>query len=159
MRSEERPNFGAMAARPGWRMWRRGVLAVVTCGVVWVVSAQRFQERIAMAADKSAGPHLVHNVYFTLNESTPENRRRLLDACHRYLTDHPGTVYFSCGVRTPDLQRPVNDQTYDVGLHVVFDSRAAHDAYQVHPRHIQFIEENRATWKEVRVFDDDVASP
>ena len=41
----------------------------------------------------------------------------------------------------------------DVALHVVFDSRDAHDAYQTAPRHLQFIEENRADWAKVRVFD------
>jgi hypothetical protein len=41
-------------------------------------------------------------------------------------------------------------------LHVVFENRAAHDAYQTAPRHLKFIEENKATWKKVRVFDSDV---
>ena len=35
-------------------------------------------------------------------------------------------------------------------------TRTAHDAYQVAPRHIQFIEENKANWAQVRVFDADV---
>jgi hypothetical protein len=33
---------------------------------------------------------------------------------------------------------------------------ADHDAYQQHPRHIQFIEENKPSWKKVRVFDSEV---
>jgi hypothetical protein len=40
---------------------------------------------------------------------------------------------------------------------VVFESRAAHDAYQVAPRHVQFIEENKANWAKVRVFDANVS--
>jgi hypothetical protein len=43
------------------------------------------------------------------------------------------------------------------GLHVVFASRAAHDTYQTHPRHLQFIAENKEGWTNVRVFDADVA--
>ena len=38
-------------------------------------------------------------------------------------------------------------------LKIAFADRAAHDGYQVHPRHKQFIEENRETWEKVRVFD------
>jgi hypothetical protein len=55
-----------------------------------------------------------------------------------------------------DLDRPVNDRMFDVGLHVIFADRAAHDAYQVHERHIKFIEANKPTWRQVRVFDTDV---
>jgi hypothetical protein len=98
---------------------------------------------------------LVHNVYFTLHESTPESRQKMLDACRKYLTDHPGVHFFACGTLTPDLVRPVNERDWDVGLHMVFTDRAAHDTYQQHPRHVQFIEENRASWKKVRVFDSD----
>ena len=54
-----------------------------------------------------------------------------------------------------DLDRSVNDRDFDVGLHLVFKDRAAHDLYQNAPRHLQFIEENKATWKKVRVFDSD----
>jgi hypothetical protein len=41
-------------------------------------------------------------------------------------------------------------------LHVIFKTQADHDAYQVHARHIQFIEENKPNWKKVRVFDTEV---
>ena len=40
-----------------------------------------------------------------------------------------------------------------VGLHMVFESKAAHDAYQDDPTHNQFIAENKPTWASVRVFD------
>jgi hypothetical protein len=98
---------------------------------------------------------LVHHVYFTLKDGTAENCQALVDACQKYLTDHAGAVFFSAGTLTTDLDRPVNDQDFDVALSVVFESRAAHDAYQVAERHLQFIAENKASWKQVRVFDSD----
>jgi hypothetical protein len=109
-----------------------------------------------MAADAQE-TLLVHNVYFSLNESSPENVQKLIAACRKYLTDHPGTVLFACG-GVSDLNRSVNDRDWDVGLHIVFKNRAAHDQYQDAPRHLQFIEENKATWKKVRVFDSDCLS-
>jgi hypothetical protein len=99
---------------------------------------------------------LAHNVYFTLNASTPAGRAKLVQACKKHLTGHPGTVFFACGVLEESLQRPVNVRDFDVGLHVIFASKADHDAYQVHPRHLQFIAENKADWKQVRVFDSTV---
>lgn len=108
-----------------------------------------------MPAAGSTGPLLAHMVYFSLKESTPTHVEQLVAACRKYLTGHPGTAFFAVG--TPaDLARPVNDRDFDVALQVVFDSRAAHDAYQTAPRHLQFIEENKANWAKVRVFDANV---
>ncbi len=103
-------------------------------------------------------PMLAHMVYFKLTDSSPTGVERQIAACRNYLTDHAGTLFFGVGTRTPDLSREVNDKDFDVGLHVVFKNRAAHDAYQVSPRHVQFIEENKPNWAKVRVFDADVES-
>jgi hypothetical protein len=104
----------------------------------------------------AAAPKVVHNVFFTLHDSSAAARLRLVESCKKYLSGHPGEVYFSAGVLCESLARPVNDREFDVGLHVVFRSMADHDAYQTHPRHLQFIEENKPTWKKVRVFDSEV---
>jgi Stress responsive A/B Barrel Domain len=110
-----------------------------------------------MAAEQAAREaQLAHIVFFALNDSTPENRRKLVAACETHLKGHPGEVYFSAGTPNPDLKREVNDRDFDVALHVVFENHAAHDAYQSAPRHLKFIEENKATWKKVRVFDSDL---
>lgn len=99
---------------------------------------------------------LAHNVYFTLNQPTLANIDHMVAACHKYLKDHPGVVFFAAGTCIDDLARPVNDRMFHVALHVVFDSRASHDAYQTAPSHLQFIEENKPSWRQVRVFDSDV---
>lgn len=109
-----------------------------------------------MADDKAQGPMLAHMVYFSLNESTPEGRKKLVDACKKYLAGEPGTVLFAVGTPTPDLTREVNDRDFDVALQLVFKNRAAHDAYQTAEKHLKFIAENKSTWKKVRVFDADV---
>jgi hypothetical protein len=96
---------------------------------------------------------LVHNVYFALKEPTPANREKLIDACRKYLTGHPGTVTFAVGRLAEELNRPVNDRDFDVALHLVFADQAAHDRYQEAPRHVQFVEDNKESWRQVRVFD------
>ncbi|MFN6106589.1 MAG: Dabb family protein [Planctomycetaceae bacterium] len=101
-------------------------------------------------------PHVVHNVFFSLHDSSPESCQRQVAACDKYLKGHDGVVYYSAGVLCPSLARPVNDRGFDVALHVVFDSMASHDAYQAHPRHQQFITESKPGWKQVRVFDSEV---
>lgn len=100
---------------------------------------------------------LAHHVFFTLTDNSPAKIDELVAACQAYLNNHPGLVYFAVGRLNPDLARPVNDRGYDVSLHTVFADRAAHDAYQTAPRHLQFIAEQKANWKQVRVFDSDLA--
>jgi hypothetical protein len=101
----------------------------------------------------AAEPLLAHNVFFSLRDRSPEATRRMIEACKKHLSGHPGTVFFAAGTLAQELARPVNDRDFHVALHLVFTDRAAHDAYQASPRHEQFIEENRAGWAKVRVFD------
>jgi hypothetical protein len=96
---------------------------------------------------------LGHMVYFTLKDRSPAAVEKVVEACRKYLTGHPGTVFFAAGTLVPDLKRPVNQLDFDVALQLIFESREAHDAYQQHPRHIQFITENKENWERVRVFD------
>jgi hypothetical protein len=121
-----------------------------------VVFMQRAGEQ-TQAADEKSGPQLVHNVFFTLKESNESNRNKLIAACKKYLTKHPGEVYFAVGPLCNDLKREVNDLDFDVCLTIVFKDKAAHDTYQDAKRHIDFIEECKAMWKKVRVFDSYVA--
>lgn len=103
-----------------------------------------------------SSPRLAHNVFFKLKDSAAANVTALVDACHKYLNVQPGIVFFAAGVCSPELDRPVNDRDYDVALHLVFVDRAAHDAYQTDPTHDQFIQEQKAGWARVRVFDANV---
>jgi Stress responsive A/B Barrel Domain len=99
-------------------------------------------------------PMLVHNVFFTLKERTPEERKKFVEACKKYLTKHEGEVFFSAGPLCEDLKRDLNDLDFDVALTIVFKNKAAHDKYQDHKRHLEFIKENKDRWKKVRVFDN-----
>lgn len=100
---------------------------------------------------------LGHMVYFTLKDRSPAAVDRLIADARKYLTGHPGTVFFAVGTLIPDLRRPVNQTDFDVALQVVFESREAHDAYQADPRHLEFIDKNKPNWERVRVFDADVS--
>jgi Stress responsive A/B Barrel Domain len=98
-------------------------------------------------------PRLAHNVFFKLTDPTPANVQALVAACHKYLTVQPGIEFFAAGPICAELDRPVNDRDWHVGLHLVFVDKAAHDAYQDDPTHNVFVAENKPTWAGVRVFD------
>jgi hypothetical protein len=96
---------------------------------------------------------MVHDVYFTLNDPTPEGKEKLVQECTKYLKGHDGMVLFSAGIRAEENRRDVNDTEFHVSMHAVFDTKQAHNAYQSAPRHMEFIKRNSAGWKKVRVFD------
>jgi stress responsive alpha/beta barrel protein len=100
---------------------------------------------------------LGHMVYFTLKDKSPKAIEGMVADCRHFLSGHRGTVFFAVGTLVPDLQRPVNQTDFDVALQVVFEDRKAHDDYQLHPRHVQFIDKNKPNWDKVRVFDATVS--
>lgn len=109
--------------------------------------------RNGAAAEDATGPLLSHDVYFSLKDNSADAKKKMVAACKKYLSQHPGTVFYAAGTLVDDLKREVNDRDFDIALHLVFKDKAAHDAYQDAPLHKQFIEENRANWSKVRVFD------
>ena len=100
---------------------------------------------------------LAHNVYFMLTDRSEDSVTKLVAACKNYLPGHAGILFFACGTREPELPRRVNDRDFDVSLHIVFETKAAHDAYQDAPLHHTFVDECRDNWAKVRVFDSEVA--
>ena len=95
---------------------------------------------------------LAHHVFFTLKDNSPESVASLIGDCQKYLDDHDGVVGFDVGRRDKELDRPVNVK-FDVSLHVIFEDRATHDAYQTAPRHLEFIERQKDNWAQVQVCD------
>lgn len=96
---------------------------------------------------------LAHNVFFKLRDASEANVAALVASCKKHLNVQPGIAFFAAGPLCRELNREVNDQNWDVGLHLVFDSKASHDSYQDDPDHVKFVEANKPTWAGVRVFD------
>ena len=129
------------------RMKRIAVVCVVLALALGAYTTAR------EAKEAVKGPALVHNVFFSLKDSSAESKKKFVASCKKHLTKHPGEVYFAAGPLVADLKRPVNDVEFDVCLTIVFENRAAHDKYQDAKRHLAFIDENKDSWKKVRVFD------
>lgn len=107
----------------------------------------------SLSAARAEDAPVGHMVFFTLKDRTPANRDALLAGCKKYLGGHEGTLYFSVGTRGTEFNRDVNATDWDIALHLVFKNKAAHDKYQDAPRHLKFIEENKALWGKVAVYD------
>lgn len=63
-----------------------------------------------------------------------------------------GLKWYSIG--TPaNTPRPVVDSSHDFALCTVYEDRAGHDAYQIHPNHQQFLANNKPNFKKIVVYD------
>jgi len=95
----------------------------------------------------------IHTVYFWLQPTAGEDAHaQLLQDCRDYLSQVPTVRQLWCGAPA-GTPRDVVDNSYHVGLTVVFDDAAGHDVYQDHALHQDFIGRNREHWARVQVYD------
>ena len=95
----------------------------------------------------------IHTVYFWIKpEATAQQRNQLIVDCQELLGSIPTVqkIYVGTPANTP---RGVVDNTYGVGITVLFEDAGGHDAYQPHELHSQFIARNEPIWERVVVYD------
>ena len=97
---------------------------------------------------------LVHTVYFWLKTDLSDAQRK---AFYEGVASLGG---IACAdkvyIGTPaETDRPVIDKSYDIGLTVLLEDMAAHDAYQVDPLHLAFLENFRSFWEKIVIYDAD----
>src|SRR5665213_579262 len=80
-----------------------------------------------------------HIVVFWTDPSQPNAADELIAGANQYLKAIPGVLHFHAGKMSPS-PRAVVDQSYQVALNLIFTSKAAEQSYQLHPRHIEFVE-------------------
>jgi hypothetical protein len=101
---------------------------------------------------------LAHTVLFTLKNRSEETTKRLVADCKKYLSSHPGTVFFAAGTLAEDIQWSISDRDFHVALHLVFQDKAAHDVYQDSPEHAEFLDKHSDSWSAIRAIDAYVES-
>jgi hypothetical protein len=94
----------------------------------------------------------VHAVYFWLRADLTPAEEKQFAASLESLRAINGVRQGYIGVPAP-TDRPVIERGYSRALVLVFDDRAAHDAYQVHPMHDKFRAECGGFWTTVRIYD------
>jgi len=82
---------------------------------------------------------LSHIVIFWTNPGQANAAEELIAGANKYLKGLPGVQLFHVGKMSPS-PRPVVEQSYQVAMNMTFPSKAAEQAYQVHPQHIEFVE-------------------
>jgi Stress responsive A/B Barrel Domain len=97
---------------------------------------------------------LIHTVFFWLKDSAPlGERERLVEGCMALLGKIPTVRHIWAGPPASTPKREVIDDTYDIGLTVVLDDIPAHDLYQQHSLHKDFIARHKEHWEKVQIYD------
>lgn len=94
----------------------------------------------------------IHSVYFYLARPESDDDRAALRAGLESLRGI--NVIQRAEIGTPAAtRRPVIDHSYDFALLLTFADQAAHDVYQDHPVHHEFVAECQHLWQRVQIYD------
>lgn len=97
---------------------------------------------------------LVHTVVFWLRKDlTPAEREAFLKEGLESLRPITSVSDYYVGSPAAIPPRPVVDATYDFSITALFKDVAAHNAYQVDPTHLAFVERFKSFWTKVQIYD------
>lgn len=95
----------------------------------------------------------IHVVFFWCKAGTPETvKQEMITYCRQEMAKISVVRNVNAGTAVPS-PRDVVDGSYDVGLCVMFDDKAGHDAYQPHEIHQGFVAKFKEHWDRIQVYD------
>lgn len=95
---------------------------------------------------------IAHHVLFWLKADMTEEQKTAFRKSLDTLQFIDVVKFFHVGTPAP-IERAVVDTSYTFSLLLVFEDMAAHDVYQVHPLHKAFLDEFRAFFDKVTIYD------
>ena len=96
---------------------------------------------------------LIHSVYFWLEPAGDSGLVDEFEAGCRRLMTVPDIQSALLGRPAATAARPVIDSSYAWALILTFADQAAHDRYQEHELHQQFVAKFSSIWQRVQVYD------
>ena len=116
--------------------------ASLFAGMCALVCASLFTSCASMCPAGKASPGQVeHVVLVWLKDSGNESKRsELLALTKSFKEQIPGIISISAGTPLPS-DRPVVDDSFDIGLVMRFESKEALAAYEKHPIHVKAVKE------------------
>ena len=106
----------------------------------------------SMSSEKIKGD-FIHMVFFWLKNPDNHNEREIFKALLiEFININPQVLGTHIG-EPADTNRSIIDNSYSFSLVVTFPDLATHDAYQIDPSHLQFIEKGKSLWEKVLIYD------
>lgn len=118
-----------------------------------LLSAWVFKPVGLLASEPPVSNVLLHHVFFWLKEPENQEARNQFEAAVKKLFTIEQVGLHHLGVPATTEQREVVDHSYTYSMLLSFAGIKEQNAYQVHPVHQQFVEENSHLWQKVVVYD------
>ncbi|QMU30302.1 Dabb family protein [Adhaeribacter radiodurans] len=96
----------------------------------------------------------VHHVFFFLKPELNQEQQSAFEAGVKSLLPIKHVKLGDVG-KPASTDRPVIDRSYSYSLLLVFENLADHDAYQVDPTHLKFVETCQQYWERVQIYDSE----
>lgn len=96
---------------------------------------------------------LVHTVIFWLKPEITEAQRADFRRGLESLVNVKSAEHVFVGTPAATAKRPTIDTSYSFALTIVCRDVAAHDAYQVDPLHVAFVNSFKTFWARVQIYD------
>jgi hypothetical protein len=96
---------------------------------------------------------LVHTVFFWLKPELTAAQRADFRRGVESLGGIKAVEKIYVGTPAKTEKRPIIDDSYSVSLTVLCKDVAAHDAYQVDPIHLLFVNSFKTFWTRVQIYD------
>jgi hypothetical protein len=93
-----------------------------------------------------------HLVFFYLRKDLTPAERAQFETKLRGLDKIKSISSCYIGRPTPS-ERAIVDSSYDYAEMFIFKSKAEHDAYQVDPIHVDFVQSCKTFWSSVKIYD------
>ncbi len=117
---------------------------------------ERAQQEAQAYQQQMESPTIMHTVYIWLKEDLSEaDEQAFVQSC-KSLSTIESVKRLRMGKPSNTENREVVDQSYSYGMNIEFVDLAAHDAYQVDPIHLKFIEDHKDKWTKVVVYDNEM---
>ena len=119
-----------------------------------LVGCQGASEQPLQSEDLGAqSGQIIHHVFFWLNNPDSESDKQQLMEGLNTLSSIDEVKVLLVGTPASTIEREVVDNSFDVSELMIFESVESQDAYQVHPIHIEFVENYSHLWERVVVYD------
>ncbi|RDC64792.1 Dabb family protein [Adhaeribacter pallidiroseus] len=96
----------------------------------------------------------VHHVFFFLKPDLDQEQQAAFEAGVKALLPIQHVKLGDVG-KPASTDRPVIDRSYSYSLLLVFENLVDHDAYQVDPIHLNFVETCKQYWDRVQIYDSE----
>lgn len=96
----------------------------------------------------------IHHVFFWLKPELDQTQQAAFEAGVKSLLAVK-TVKIGDVGQPATTDRPVIDRSYSYSLLLAFETLADHDAYQVDPIHLKFVDGCQQYWQRVQIYDSE----